>query len=163
PCGFCGQAIQLPNKTLLHAEVKAPTGEGMRQTTANADPSIPKSSAYFQNTLFEPAPDPRNATSTVDSGTLSMPVDPGTFDLSIRTAAAPGYPWLVRPQLTIDAGEDVPQLDPLEVSFPVVLQGVLRDADGKPVPGALMRAWLPLISDPAKGVDRGIEIGETTT
>jgi hypothetical protein len=116
----------------------------MRQTLANADPSVPEGSAYFQDRLFTATLEPRNAVTTIESGQLSMALDPGTFDLSIRPETESGYPWLVRPHIEIAPGDEVSQLGSLQVPFPVALQGTLLDADGKPVADAVIRAWLPI-------------------
>jgi len=161
---FCGHAVELHDKTLVHASVTAPTGEAMRQATANADPSLPMGGAYFQSTLFEPTLEPRNASATVDAGQLSIPLDPGTYDISIRPDPASGYPWLVSPRRRVDQDTDALPLDPLEVPFPVVLQGVLLDADGKPMPNAVMRAWLPILDNPdSQEKTKAIQIAETVS
>jgi hypothetical protein len=132
PC-FCGHAVVLPPRALVSALVQTRSGE----------PVIAAVSAS-QSAANEDKIAPRAIDTDIVGGSLSLPLDPGTFDLSIKPEAASGFPWLVTSQLQIQTGQAATQLGTLEVPYPVVLRGQVLDASGQAVPHAPITAYLPV-------------------
>jgi hypothetical protein len=131
-----------------------------------AVPSRSQVTAYLGQVLSPEPLLPRQASGVLRNGAFSMGVDPGEFDFSVRPTPGSAYPWLVRPRLTVSAMDAaVTDLD-LAMSYPAVLQGVVRDASGARLGDAAIVAWLPIGSatesgDAQEPVTRGIQIGET--
>ena len=161
---FCGQSIEVPNMTLLGGSAAGPVGEAMGSASVVASPSALASSRYFDQVLTLSPLQPRESSTQLFGGAFALEVDPGYFDLSIRPADGSGYPWLARPRLSV-AGADITaevDLGALTVPYPAVLHGVIRNTDGEPLPGAVVRAWLPVGDPTDKDEPVGvIQIGAT--
>ena len=91
--------------------------------------STPQDSSLQE--LFRSAgPSPRGATGLTDgSGTLRATPDSGLYDLVVRIPPESGFPWLVKPRVSLPL--DTPGA--LRVSLPVEVQGRILD----PTLGAL--------------------------
>lgn len=161
---FCGQSIVVPNMSVLGGSVIGPGGEQMGGASVVAVPSALSSPRYFDQVLTLSPLQPREASAPLYGSGFALEVDPGSFDFSVRPLDGSGFPWLVRSRLFV-AGADIAasvDLGELTVPYPAVLQGVIRDAAGEALPGAVVRAWLP-VGDPAvEGEPMGVlQIGET--
>lgn len=160
----CGRTLELPRKTRLQGTAVTAAGASLDGALAIASPSLPEPVAYLVDAL-DPAFLPREASAATDlGGQFTMGVDPGAFDLSIRPGERSGFPWVVRSRLTVQKGAEVSALGTLTVAYPAVLTGVVAASEtGKPIGGARVRAWLPVV-DPNENASMGalIQIGETT-
>lgn len=88
-------------------------------------------------------------------------LDPGIYDLVVRTPEASGYPWIVRPRLEVPAQSTL-DLGTMTSTAPVVFTGVVTDPSGNPIPRATIRArGLVTASDPSKPALGGVLVGET--
>jgi len=88
-------------------------------------------------------------------------LDPGTYDLVVRSPEASDYPWIVRPRLEVPPQREL-DLGTMVASAPVVLTGVVKDPSGAPVPRATIRARaLITASDPKKPALGAVLVGET--
>ncbi|WP_437278425.1 carboxypeptidase-like regulatory domain-containing protein [Sorangium sp. So ce375] len=163
---YCGQSVVIPEAGTLRGRVQGPAGELMDGASVFAVPSRSQVTAYLGQVLRPEPLLPRQASGVLRNGAFSMGVDPGEFDFSVRPTPGSAYPWLVRPRLTVSAMDAaVADLD-LAMSYPAVLQGVVRDASGARLGDAAIVAWLPIGSATESGnaqepVTRGIQIGET--
>lgn len=161
---FCGQSIVVPDMGVLRGSVSGPAGEPMDPAYVVAAPSPLGETGYFAQFIALQPPQPREAATQLSAGMFALEVDPGTFDFSVRPPDGLGYPWLVRPRLFV-APSDIAaasDLDPMTVSYPAILHGVIRDPAGGALAGAVVRAWLP-VSDHARSNEPAgvIQIGET--
>lgn len=88
-------------------------------------------------------------------------LDPGLYDLVVRTHEASGYPWIVRPRLDVAAQAAV-DLGTMTATAPVLFTGVVLDPSGAPVPRATIRARALITeSDPKKPALGAVLVGET--
>jgi hypothetical protein len=157
---FCGQSIVVPSKSVLQGTVSGPAGEPMDPAPVVVTPSASSVTRYIDKVLLLQPLLPREASSQVAGGAFGLQVDPGTFDFSVRPADGSGYPWLVQPRLLVQAATS--NLDPMTVPYPAILHGVIRDAAAAALPGAVVRAWLPVTDPAANGQIVGvIQLGET--
>jgi hypothetical protein len=150
--------------TVLGGSVVGPAGQQMGGASVVAVPSALSSPRYFDQVLTLSPLQPREASAPLYGNSFVLEVDPGSFDFSVRPLDGSGFPWLVRSRLFV-AGADIAasvDLGELTVPYPAVLQGVIRDAAGEALPGAVVRAWLPVGDPAAEGEPVGvIQIGET--
>lgn len=161
---FCGQVVTVPPKVTLEADVQTPNQGPLLQANVVASPSLPPPISYFDRQLGRAPELPREALGAVDAGFLSMAVDPGAFDFSVRPPPGSLFPWLVRSRLTVqpDSAEAFSSVGTLTIAHPVVVSGVVKDPFGDAVPGASIRAWLPVKDK--EGVARTvIQVGEAST
>lgn len=164
---FCGQVVPVVDKTTLAGRVLAPDGKTpMAGASVVVNPSQHDPRSYIGNSFdVDPASPLVNSDLVDRSGFFSLLVDPGSLDLSVRPSDGSGYPWLVRSRITVQAmsGSDVFALDDLRVSFPAMLIGTIRDPSAVPIPGTVIKAWLPVKSTNEGGGQTGtvIQIAET--
>ena len=148
-----GKTVVLNPKGSMVGTVLTPAGSAAFRVPANLQPSASPALAYLDEILSTYDLLPTTATAlTDDSGAFSIPVDPGVFDLSLRPEDSSGFPWLVRAQVTVqpktEPAAPADDLGTLALSCPVVLEGQIRAADGSLLPGAVIRAWLPVPAAP---------------
>jgi hypothetical protein len=148
-----GKTVVLNPKGSLIGTVLTPAGNAAFRVPSNLQPSASPALAYLDEILSTYDLLPTTATAlTDDSGAFSIPVDPGVFDLSLRPEDSSGFPWLVRAQITVQARTEPAappdDLGTLSLSCPVLLGGQIRAGDGSLLPGAVIRAWLPVPADP---------------
>jgi hypothetical protein len=105
------------------------------------------------------------------SGTFSLAVDPGRYDIAVRPADSTGYPWAIRPNTGVD-DVGVKGVMSIQVRNPVAYTGTVtvpgRSADAPRVvlPGALLRVYAlfddhdRLAEDDVSAV-YAVEIGES--
>jgi hypothetical protein len=135
--------------------------------TINAVPTIlPSQVGALKGVLAQVPTLPQNASISVGSdGAFSLPLDPGDFDISVRTPDSSNFAWWVWPGAHIalpDATDSTTHIEP-RIPFPVPLEGIINvpDAAGArtPLRGAAVRAYakVPL---PGTGVTK---VGDTRT
>ncbi|XXX76600.1 carboxypeptidase regulatory-like domain-containing protein [Sorangium sp. So ce134] len=159
---FCGQSVVIPEAGALRGRVQGPTGEVMDGASVLAVPSLGEVTTYLNQVLTPEPLLPRQASGVVRNGAFSIGADPGEFDFSVRPTPGSAYPWLVRPRLVVPATDAAVADLELAMSYPAVLQGVVRDASGDPLGDAAVVAWLPVERKTAQGKVTGvIQVGET--
>jgi hypothetical protein len=74
-------------------------------------------------------------------GAFAMSMDGGLYDMHVKVPPESGFGWLVEPELIVDpdVGEAVRSY---ELVPPIPVDGVVTSADGSPVAGALLRAYV---------------------
>lgn len=88
-------------------------------------------------------------------------VDPGVYDLVVRTPEASGYPWVVRPRLDVTATSKL-DLGTIVASPPVIFTGRVVDPGGAAIPRATIRARALITPTDVKKPPLGaILVGET--
>ncbi|APR85616.1 Hypothetical protein A7982_10965 [Minicystis rosea] len=143
---FCGQQFQLEPKPSLSAAVKTPSGERVRGTDVTIAPSLLTPRLFWKDAhQLAPMTARPVLSSTSDDGNFTVRIDPGLADLVIPTNPSSNYPWLVRPRLSTEADTE---MGSLALTYPAVLRGTVRDANGAPVANAEVNAWFP-VRDPA--------------
>lgn len=159
---YCGQSVLIPEAGTLRGRVQGPTGELMDGASVFAVPSLGEVTTYLNQVLTPEPLLPRQASGVLRNGAFSLGADPGEFDFSVRPTPGSAYPWLVRPRLVVPATDAAVTDLELAMSYPAVLQGVVRDASGARLDDAAVVAWLPVQSKTAQGAFTGvIQIGET--
>ena len=159
---YCGNAIEVPSAATLSGAVYGAAGE-IVDAEVRVTPTASASQSYLGNMLASDV-QPRSASATTDNGQYKLHVDGGTFDLSI-VPQSPGYPWLVRPRQIIGSpmadSAPVLNLETMRFQSPAVLRGLASGADGAPLPGATIRAWIG-VSDPQDPTvsPSAVQIGE---
>jgi hypothetical protein len=95
---------------------------------------------------------------------VSAALDPGAYDIVVRTPEASGYPWVVLPAVEV---APAPKLDlgVVKAAAPVIFAGRLLDPSGQPVPRALLRARALIAdkTDPKKPPLGAVLVAETRT
>ena len=89
-----------------------------------------------------------------DAGFFSLLADPGVYDLSVRPRQNTGFAWFVKPKVEavaspLDLGE---MLMPLPIAYTGVVTAPLDANTVKPVPGAVIRAYVYMTSKTPAGV-----------
>lgn len=147
---FIGHVVELSPRPLLSGQVTVPSGVSVEadvvaaQSTRTSDPIAPRA---VQSALGE-------------DGALSINLDPGTFDLTVKPVASSGFPWLVTSQL--DIADSPVELGQLQLPSPIVLKGKIVDAEGNPVPFTPMSAWLPVV-DASGASSSVVQVGQTVS
>jgi hypothetical protein len=160
----CGKVVTVADKARLDGVARTPGGQPMSGATVVAEPPLPAPVGFLDQALgVAPVLADKASTFTDGSGAFSVGVDPDSgasdvaVDFSLRPVFSSGLPWLVRPRVLVHkTGTD---LGALTMTYPAVLAGTVRDPSGAPVPGAVLRAWLPL---EATGVKSGVATGTVT-
>ena len=109
--GAAVHALASPSKAALHAF----------KTQAGVAPHVPRAT---------------NGLTGKDGG-FAVEADPGTFDLSVRPAAETGFPWLVRPRVSVPNQG----LGRLELPLPVVHRGAVT-VGGEPLGSARISVYV---------------------
>lgn len=161
---FCGQSITVPERSMLRGSAQGPLGESMSSAYVVVTPSLSSTTRYLDKVLALEPLQPREQSMPLQTTAFALPVDPGEFDFSVRPADGSLYPWLVRSRLSVSAADIAPasDLDPMTVSYPVALQGVIRAPSGGSLSESVVRAWVPVKEPSGTGRVVGlIQIGET--
>jgi hypothetical protein len=138
----CGHSFPLKARASLTGSITTAAGEPLAGTTVGVVPApIPQRSFLAQTHTLDPVAT-RVVSGTTDSaGGFSLAVDPGTSNLLIQPDPGTRLPWLVRPELPLNADQN---LGPLVLTSPVFLGGTVLDPHGNPVSDAEVNAWLPI-------------------
>jgi hypothetical protein len=101
--------------------------------TINAIPSIQPSQVGALKSVLAQVPIlPQNASISVGhDGTFNLPLDPGDFDISVRTPESSNFAWWVWPAAHIalpDASNSTTHVEP-HIPFPVPLEGTITVPD----------------------------------
>ncbi|MFO0587509.1 MAG: hypothetical protein U0441_08220 [Polyangiaceae bacterium] len=163
---FCGNSVNVPSVTTLVGSVTAPDGQPT-EASIRLTPMATEVQSILGNGSYDKIP-PRPASGQTTGGAFSIPVDAGTFDLSIIPPEDSGYPWLVRPRQEVtpptNSAAPVTSLSPFALSPPAILTGTALGADGKPLPGATIRAWIGVTDPNASGaVASAVQIASTVS
>jgi hypothetical protein len=141
PC--CNHVLEIGSRVDLQGKVLTPDEQPAVEGSLLASPQLPPVSSYLTTALGLAPVLPREASGLVDlEGRVSLGTDPGLFDLSLRPPTASLFPWGSRPGVQVGPGASL-ELGELRLAYPVVLRGKLRDGLGRPLAGALLRAWIP--------------------
>jgi hypothetical protein len=158
---FCGQTFPLAPKQLIAGSARAPDGSALAGATVLLRPSQRAPRNYWSSThALPPASSRETMAVTSDDGSFGLAVDPGTADLVIVSDPSSGYPWLVRPGLELSASL---QLASLQVKYPAMLSGVVRDPKNAVVADAEINAWLPVRDPSHEGALTGTVVKVATT
>lgn len=95
-------------------------------------------------------------TTTDASGAFRVPVDRGSYDVTIKPPAGSGYAWYVRRDVTI--GSDGDFENDIEMTSPVAVNCEIRSPDGEMLTGTEITAYTVITDD--KGIERAIAIGK---
>jgi hypothetical protein len=159
-----GHDIHVAAKTTLRGRLVTPTDEPMSDAPIVAVPPLPQPIGYLEQVLGVATAIPDQAATSPDAdGVFSLPVDPGSFDVSVQAPAESGFPWYVRSQVEVPkSGAD---FGTRKIAYPVALVGSVLDPLGVPVADAVIRAWLPVANVNAKSGLSGtvIQIAEATS
>lgn len=162
----CGRTLELPTLSPLQGVVVTAAGQPFAGATVLLGPSTPKATAFLVDAL-DAAFLPRQASTVADDrGHFLVPVDPGAYDVSVRAAHDDaGFSWLVRSRLTVQGDATSSDLGVLTLAYPAFLGGVVLGPDGAAVPGATVRAWLPVADASSADGFSGtvVQIGEAAT
>lgn len=163
---FCGNSVNVPSVTTLTGSVTAPDGQPT-EASIRLTPTATEVESILGNGSYDEVP-PRPASGQTTGGAFSVPVDAGTFDLSILPPEDSGYPWLVRPRQEVtmptNSAAPVVSLQPFALQPPAILTGTALGADGRPLPGATIRAWIGVTDPKASGaVASAVQIASTVS
>jgi hypothetical protein len=104
----------------------------------------------------------RNHVLTNASGTFSLPLDPGTYDITVRPADGTHLPWVIAREKTVV--ESTPLTLTVEVPPPISYSWTLHDAAADyPVVGALVHAYALPHPDSNQQGFAALEIGRAVT
>lgn len=171
-----GRTLVLDAKPPLAGRVTIGTsGEPVSGATVSAVASVNvNANAVLDAALGKAPASPRAASdrTTID-GAFAMSLDPGLYDVVVEPSEASGFPWFVEPRALITAPN--PGVAPATASFavplPVLAAGRATDADGRPLDGALLRAYALLVGsgagaragDGSAGASGVVQIAEAHT
>lgn len=74
-------------------------------------------------------------------GAFVMSMDSGLYDMHVKVPSESGFGWLVEPELIMDLDAGLVARS-YELVPPIPIDGVVTSADGLPVAGALLRAYV---------------------
>lgn len=157
---YCGHTWVLEPKLSLTGAVKTPRGERFAAATVSVAPAQLAARRYWESTHTLPPLTPRvSTTTTTDDGHFVLLVDWGSADVVLETPSQSGFPWVVRPRVTLDGATGASSL---VITNPAILSGNVRDPQGMPVADAEINAWLPVI-DPNADEDDTITVVKIAT
>ncbi len=139
-----GRVVQLEDSATLSGVVSAGTPAGSpiggAAVLAAATPSSVDVDPVARLTGNVPFLPRAENGATGDDGSFEIGTDPGEFDVSVQPPEGSGFPWLVRPNVTVA----VPGvgLGPLAVSLPILHRGKVELSHAGIVSGALIRAYV---------------------
>ncbi len=129
-------------RRLTGIAVEPQGGSPLSSSPAEIVPIAP-TPGMLEIALGAAASSPRSLTAeTGSSGEFLLPVDPGLVALLVRTPEESGFPWLVRSGIEVEVGGTADlDLGTLSATYPVMIEGTLRDPDGNLVQRARLRAF----------------------
>jgi hypothetical protein len=95
-------------------------------------------------------------TTTDATGAFRLPVDRGSYDVTIKPPAGSGYAWYVRRDVTIGSNGEFE--NDIEMTSPVAVNCEIRSADGEMLTGTEITAYTVVTDD--EGVQRAVAIGK---
>jgi hypothetical protein len=95
-------------------------------------------------------------TTTDATGAFSLPVDRGSYDVTIKPPPGSGYAWYVRRDVTI--GRNEPFVNDIDMSSPVAVDCELNPANGETLTGTEVTAYSVVVGDDM--VERAVAIGK---
>jgi len=95
-------------------------------------------------------------TTTDATGAFSLPVDRGSYDVTIKPPAGSGYAWYVRRDVTIGSNGDF--VNDIDMSSPVAVDCEIKSANGAALLGTEITAYAIVVG--ADMVERAVAIGQ---
>jgi hypothetical protein len=144
--GGTGKGFELTAKTTVAGTIQNRLGEDLGAAPMLFGPRQTLVANYFSQAFQVDGQVTRFATTTTGLlGDFEATLDPGTVDVAVQMPADSGFPWLVLPSLVVPPAAQTAAVDlkTLEMPSPVLVQGVVRDADGNPVSLSLVEAYVP--------------------
>ena len=127
-----GQLFITPERAVLGGTVRTASGEpfpGVQLEAValgiQADDEMPRAAIYNRSS---------EAASRDDDGLFDLRLDVGVYDIFVKPPAESKYGWLVMPSYTVGSLRTL--ANPFEIDPPVPVQGMIRDANGAPIPNA---------------------------
>ena len=151
-----GQVFSVPARSRLGGRVVTTDERLMAGADVQASPS---------GLIAEEAPAAaafnRTSESMTDAtGRFDLPLDIGTYDITVRPPEDSLFSWVVVPGFGIGNVNET-LADSFTLESPVPVGGIVYDADGAPLPGATVRAFT--ILEDERGEERAVQIGEATS
>jgi hypothetical protein len=156
-----GQVFEVPPRARAGGRVVVAEAEGEAEgvegvvVQARARPwargvALPAAAAYN-----------RDSDALTDAtGRFDLRLDVGVYDLLVKPPPESGFPWSVRPDLTIGSTEGA-VAETFELDPPVPLSGTVRSPTGAPSAGAELQVYA-IIESEGGGV-RALPVGEART
>lgn len=169
PGCFCGKSITVGDKSTVESAVMLPNGDPLFNGTATVFPPPEPQQSYLLSRLVANTPLTQvESTPLGPFGQFTLHADPGSLvDLRVHLPKESRFPWLVRSGVKVNADQDGTQgttLEPLTLSYPVMLQGLVRDpSTNQPLADATVRAWLPVNTTGENTSSAVIQIADGTT
>ncbi len=161
----CGKSFLLTSRSIITARVTTALDDPAAGVAVLASPALRTARTYFETAVEALEILPRQSSSTTDAtGAFAVPVDAGLYDVTLRTEATSGFPWLVLPSVVVAPVDQQPAstLEDVLVPLPALFVG-RASAQGVDVTGATLRAYLPLAGSETSDTSpvRVVQIGET--
>lgn len=154
---LAGQAFELPPRFTYSGSVSTESGRRLAGATVQAsarglDPTGGLELAMRFNRT--------STTSSDDTGSFTMPLDRGVYDLTVKPPVGSGFPWMLVKDVEIHATVGS-FLREVVFEAPVPMSGTLRGALDQPIEGAEIRAYA-IIDAPDIG-QRSVEVARATS
>lgn len=163
---YCGNAVEVPAATTVTGTVLTP--EGLPADVEVMLTPASKEALRYLGTKLDTEIRPQPEGASAPDGEFQIAADPGRYDITFVPNGV-GFPWVVVPQLLVGASETGPSGTPIvedvgewTLQSPVVVKGTVRDAAGTPLPGATVRAWLPVGTADSDLAASAVQVGEAT-
>ncbi|UQA62638.1 carboxypeptidase-like regulatory domain-containing protein [Polyangium aurulentum] len=159
---FCGKTITVRDRSTVQGSVQLPNGAPLLSGTASVEPSPEPQLSYLLSRLAVAAPYAQTDSTSLFDGEFTLHADEGYVDLLVTPPPESRFPWLVRSQVKVNADQGS-DLTTLELSYPALLQGLVRDASGELITNATVNAWLPVKVAGEESATAVVQIASTTT
>ncbi len=150
-----GQTFELPQRARLGGTVQTSDGRQVPGTTVQAV-------ALNRPGEVPAAPYNRSSDAVTDAtGQFTLPLDLGSYDVTVKPPAESGFPWRIAPAMSF--GSSTVIQNTFEIEAPVPLSGtVIGPGDEAPaLAGAEIRAWVIFEED--GGAVRALPVARTTS
>jgi hypothetical protein len=160
-----GKSIIVNHTTELQGLARGPDGKPVTGAKLRAIAS-PELADPLLIALGLTPPKPLSADGIVGSnGSFAVDVHPGTLDVSIRPDQSTKFAWFVRPNVAVQGDGGIHALGEVKLPLPVVYEGLVKVADGVPLPNALIQAYVFLdaqgYSADREGASAVVQVAET--
>jgi hypothetical protein len=163
---FCGHLIQVAKKAPVSGTVLTPMGSPLTGASITLSPSQPDAVSFWMRVVHAIDPRPLSPRSEIASsgelGAFGFNADPGLSDLTVLPGDQSGYPWLVRPRVSVKPGLGK-QMGDLVLPNSAVLRGTVTDPNGALGANVVVNGWLPVQKADRSAPTTVIQIGSTTT
>ena len=159
---FCGKTITVRDRSTVQGSVQLPNGAPLLSGTASVEPSPEPQLSYLLSRLAVAAPYAQSDSTSLVEGEFTLHADEGFVDLLVTPPSESRFPWLVRSQVKVNADQGS-DLTTLALSYPALLQGLVRDSSGELITNATVNAWLPVKVAGEESATAVVQIASTTT